>query len=238
MLLAQAPGAFDAIFVVSGAFAIVGLGVLLFFVQNRSSDAVAASRPLTFRAVGALLGIREFRTLVILGCVLGLVTVSDAFVYLVVQRRANLNPSLFPLLPVAMTSAYLLLAIPAGRLADSLGRARVFLGGYAALAAAYAVLAWPGASAVAPFVSLPLLGTFYAATDGVLMAMASHTLPPERLTTGLALLTTATALARLLASTFFGVVWSWRGPEQAMLFFLCGVTAMLAVAAVALRVRP
>jgi len=236
-LLSKAPAAFDAVFAVSVAFAVVGLGVLLFFVKNRRGDEGEAPAAASFRAASTLLGIPEFRTLVLLGSVLSLATVSDAFVYLVVQRRANLDPSLFPLLPVAMALAYLVLAIPAGRLADGLGRARVFLGGYGALAAAYALLAWPSAGSIALFLSLPLLGAHYAATDGVLMAMASRTLPPERLTAGLALLTTGTTLARLLASTLFGAAWSWRGPQSAIVFFLCGLTAAVAVAAVALRAR-
>jgi MFS family permease len=131
----------------------------------------------------------------------------------------------------------LLLAVPAGRLADGLGRARVFLGGYGALAAAYALLAWPSSDSVALFLSLPLLGAYYAATDGVLMAMATQTLPPDRLTAGLAILTTGTALARLGGSSLFGAAWSWRGPEQAVIFFLCALISATAVAAVALRVR-
>jgi MFS family permease len=238
-LLAKMPGAFDAIFAVSVAFAVVGLGVLLFFVRNRAGDPSASPRAATnLRAATALLVAPEFRTLMVLGSLLSLVTISDAFVYLVVQRRANLDPSLFPLLPVAMVVVYLVLAIPAGRLADGVGRARVFLGGYVALTAAYALLAWPRSSSVTLFLSLPLVGTYYAATDGVLMAMASQTLPPEHLTAGLALLTTGTALARLLGSTLFGAAWSWRGPEAAVLFFLVGLLAATAVAAVTLRRRP
>lgn len=238
VLLARAPAAFDAVFAVSLAFGIVGLGVLLFFVQNRGGEMSTPARAGgSLRAASALLAIREFRTLVLLASLLSLATVSDAFVYLVVQRRADLDPSLFPLLPVAMTIAYLLLAIPAGRLADGLGRARIFLGGYIALAAAYALLAWPSANTAALFLSLPLLGTYYAATDGVLMALASQTLPPERLTTGMALLTTGTVLARLLASTIFGAVWSWRGPESAVVVFLCALAVALVVAAIGLRAR-
>jgi MFS family permease len=237
VLLARVPAAFDAVFVVSLAFGIVGLGVLLFFVRDHGGELSTPAAARDLRAAWALLGIREFRTLVVLGSLLSLATVSDAFVYLVVQRRADLDPSRFPLLPVAMTLAYLVLAIPLGRLADSRGRARVFLGGYGALAAAYALLAWPNASSAALFLSLPLLGTYYAATDGVLMALASQTLPPERLTTGMALLATGTVLARLLASTVFGAVWSWRGPESAVMCFLCALILALVVAGVGLRAR-
>jgi MFS family permease len=47
-----------------------------------------------------------------------------------------MSPSLFPLLYVATALTYLLLAIPAGRLGDRIGRGRVFLLGHGLLAAA------------------------------------------------------------------------------------------------------
>ncbi len=237
-LLSLAPAAFDAIFVVSFAFAIAGLGVLLLFVENRGTDAgAAATDGGSWRTVVGLLRIPAFRTLVFVGSLLSLSTVSDAFVYLLVQRRANLAPHLFPLLPVAVALTYLVLAIPAGRLADGFGRARVLLAGYGALAAAYVLLVWPDAGSGALLSSLLLFGGYYAATDGVLMAMASRTLPSERLTSGLAVLTTGMALARLLGSILFGAAWTWRGPEGAVVLFLGALTAALAAAAMALRTR-
>jgi len=237
-LLARAPAAFDAIFAASAAFAAVGLGVLLFFVEDRGGQGGAApAAAVGLRAATELLAAPGFRILVVTGCILSLTTISDAFIYLVVQRRANLDPSWFPLLPVAMVVSYLALSIPAGRLADRIGRARVFLAGYGALTAAYVLLAWPSTRPVAPFLSLPLVGAYYASTDGVLMAMASQTLPAERLTAGLALLTTGTTLGRLLASLLFGAAWSRRGPEDAVLLFLCALVAATVVAAFALRER-
>jgi hypothetical protein len=237
-LLARAAGAFDAIFVVSFAFAVAGVGALLLFVENPAAEApAAAAGAASWRTAVELLGIPAFRTLVLVGCALALATISDAFVYLVVQRRASLAPYLFPLLPVAVALTYLVLAIPAGRAADAFGRARVLLSGYGALAAAYVLLAWPEASAAALLASLLLVGAYYAATDGVLMAMASRTLPPERMTSGLALLTTGTVLARLLGSILFGAAWTWRGPEGAVVLFFCGLAAAVAGAAAALRTR-
>ena len=55
---------------------------------------------------------------------------------------------------------------------------------------------------------LILLGTYYAATDGVLMALASATVPEHLRGSGLALLVTATSLAKLVASIAFGALWT------------------------------
>ena len=52
--------------------------------------------------------------------------------------------------------------------------------------------------------TLGLLGAYYAATDGVLMALGSAVVPDEVRGSGLALLGSATSVARLFASVAFG----------------------------------
>jgi MFS family permease len=104
-------------------------------------------------------------------------TMSDAFVYLVLQRQMNFAVGSFPLLYVLTSLGYLMLAIPAGLLADRMGRFRVFAGGYAALVVLYAVLTMAPATLATLFVSLLLLSVYYAATEGVLMALAGVVVP-------------------------------------------------------------
>src|SRR6185503_13723163 len=147
-------------------FATLGLAVLVVLVPNRrTSSGVARQR------IGALLrqiGGRRLRRPLVVAALLGLCTIGDSFLYLTIQDRDGFGVMVFPLLFVGTNAAYLALAIPMGRLADRVGRARVFVAGHVALLLAYltAAASWHGtASAV---VSLLLLGTFYAATDGVL----------------------------------------------------------------------
>jgi len=85
-------------------------------------------------------------------------------------------------------------------------------------------------------VVLALLGTYYAATDGVLMAMGSKYVPEELRGSGLALLGTATSITRLLASVLFGVLWTWLGLEVALTLFATGLIAAMALAVRGLRV--
>jgi MFS family permease len=68
------------------------------------------------------------------------------------------------------------------------------------------------------------MGLYYAATDGVLAALASAILPEEWRTTGLAILTTGTSLARLIASLGYGALWTYLGPTQALTLFLGGLS--------------
>ena len=75
----------------------------------------------------------------------------------------------------------MLLAAPAGRLADRVGRGRVMLGGYVPPARRLRDRCCGRPSGTpALFVVLFLLGAYYAATDGVLMAFGSAHVPPRR----------------------------------------------------------
>ena len=82
---------------------------------------------------------------------------------------------------------------------------------------------------------LALLGTYYAATDGVLMAMGSMHVPEAMRGSGLALLGTATSVARLFASLVFGGLWTWLGLETAIAVFAVALVAAMLVGARSLR---
>ena len=233
-LLAVMVDPFEAVFVLSFLFAVVGLAILLLFVRNRPVQMPGAPR-LTLRQAGSILHVRPFRSLVAVGTLLGLVTVSDGFMYLALEQRDVIPMSAFPLLYVGTALVYMVLAVPVGRLADAIGRRRVFLAGYVLLLGAYGFLLvdLPGALTV-PLVLL-LFGTYYAATDGVLPALASTTVAPATRATGLAVLATGTGAARLVASLAVGAVWTLAGLEAAFVLFAGMLTVALVVAALVLR---
>jgi MFS family permease len=229
VLLARNPNGFDAIFVVSFCAALVGLGVLVLFVENRAATSPVRPPAIAREAVSRLLMARPFRALMIAGAALSVLTMSDGFLYLAWQRRLDIQVGFFPLLFVATSLVYLTLAVPAGRLADRVGRGRVFLAGYALLPLVYLTLLTPITGYVMLATALLLFGAYYAATDGVLMAMASAVLPAELRTTGIAVLTTVVSLCRLVASVAFGVLWTWSGIQMASLLFAVGLAAALAL---------
>jgi MFS family permease len=230
-LLLLTPGAYDVVFIVSFCFAIVGVAVIALLVERPAESAPAAdSPPVTSRIVGQLLARQDFRALVLVSAALALTTLSDSFIFLTLQRRFDFSLSLFPLLYVGVALVYMVLAIPTGRLADRLGRRTVFLAGYGLLAVLYGLLLVPGLPPALSLGLLLLLGLYYAATDGVLAALASAMLPEQWRTTGLAVMTTGTGLARLLASLGYGALWTYLGPGPALTIFLLGlsITVLLA----------
>ncbi|WP_327291442.1 MFS transporter [Streptomyces sp. NBC_01198] len=240
LILRQAADGYDAVFTVSFCVAAVGVLVLLLFVPSRARKPAAppagepAERP-SLRAAVALLGRRELRGLALCAVALGLATVSDSFVYLMLQRRLGVPDRWFALLPLGTAAAFLLLAVPLGRWADRVGRWRVFVGGHLALLLAYALLLTQLHSGVLPYAVLALHGTFYAATDGVLMAAAAGSVPEALRSSGLALVQTGQAAARFCCSIAFGAAWTAFGDRSAL---AGAAVALLVSVGLSVRLRP
>ena len=236
-ILAIAPLAFHSLFLVSFCFAIIGVGILVLFVDPQkakpeAADAEEQDRAPSLRSAFGLLRVARYRSLLIAGGALSLATASDAFIFLSLQEKLDLGTSMFPLLFVGSSAMYMVLAVPMGRLADRVGRGRVLIGGYVLLVAVYAALLLPIAGWVLLVAVLGLLGAYYAATDGVLMALGSAVVPDEVRGSGLALLGTATSIARLVASLLFGALWTLWGIHTAVVCFGVALLAAIALAAV------
>ncbi|HEY1276630.1 MAG TPA: MFS transporter [Thermoleophilaceae bacterium] len=239
-ILAIAPVAFHSIFLVSFCFAILGLGILTLFVEPKpvAREAAAPARPPSLRGSFRLVRIPRFRALLIAGGALSLATASDAFLFLALKEDLELGTSLFPLLFVGSASVYMVLAVPMGRLADRVGRGRVFLAGYVLLLGVYAAVLSPVAGWAVVVAALAMLGAYYAATDGVLMALGSSVVPQDVRGSGLALLRTSTSIARLFASLAFGALWTLWGMNVAIVCFGAALAAATVLAAVVLVRTP
>ncbi|MEW1589087.1 MFS transporter [Micromonospora vinacea] len=230
---------YDAVFVTSFCIAALAVVVLVLFVRERPPGEAANGKTADGTAVDGktvdgtavdgsgdpTVSVREAfgllrggpaRRLVLAAAMLGLATIGDGFVYLLLQRREDLGLRWFPLLAVGTSLAYLLLAAPLGILADRIGRLPVVIGGYTALGATYLLLAGPVDGWPLIALTLALYGAFYAATDGVLIALAGPVLPARLRTTGIALVQTGQALAYLVSSVLFGLAWQAWGPENAV----------------------
>ncbi|MFT4287703.1 MFS transporter [Nocardioides sp.] len=215
------PDGYHTVLVVSLGFAVLGVVVLALYVPRDAGGVVRPPEPIHWRAA---LTPGLLRLLGVAG-VLGLLTVGDGFVYLALLDSAGFAATWFPILYVGTNLAYLALAVPLGRLSDRVGRPRVLVLGHLLLAGSY-LASCAAASTAGVLVALALLGAFYAATDGVLAAVAAGTVPAELRTSGIACAQTVVALARMGASVGFGVLWFTIGPHRALVL----VAAAVAVA--------
>ncbi|TWP54075.1 MFS transporter [Lentzea tibetensis] len=214
-LLWTVAGGYDAVFFTSFCFAVLGVVLLVLFVRDKR-EAVPAKAAVSMRAAVGLLRDRSLRRVCLWAVALGLVTVGDGFVFLLLQSRLEIPAAYVALLPLGTAGVYLLLAVPIGLVADRVGRWRMFLCGHLALLLAYAALL----GAVDGFLLLGFVvlahGAFYAATDGVLMAAAGPLVPSALRTSGLAVLQTGQAVARLCSSVLFGALWTGFGQGVAI----------------------
>ncbi len=236
-VLAAAGQGFDAVFATSFCIAAMGVVILVLFVNDHHSGSppvVSDNPPATAVSPRAALGLLRqsgVRRLLLAACLLGLATIGDGFVYLLLQRSENLAIGWFPLFAVGTSGVYLLSAAPLGALADRIGRVPMLLGGHAALITVYLLLFGPLSGWLLIGVTLVLYGVFYATTDGILMALAGPVLPEQLRTTGIALIQSGQALAYLASSVLFGAAWQIWGPSGASrMAAAAALIAMLATA--------
>lgn len=249
-VLVVVPEGYRVVFVVSLAAAVLGVAVLSLLVPNKKlhevRDADGSTRTTDQPPVPAVsvqakprprirdLGRGQLGRVLIAAGMLSLLTVGDGFIYLALMNHGNLDIVWFPLLFVGSNAMFLILAVPFGKLADRTSRSTMFVMGHVALAASYICAAFSGSMA-SVVLSLALLGAFYAATDGVLAALAGQLSPSDSTSTGIGAAQTVVAVARLIAATGFGLLWVIFGASKALLVVAVILVLLVPVALKILR---
>jgi MFS family permease len=230
-ILLAAPARFDAVFFVSTLFAFLGLAVLVLTVQGKPWRAPREGTPPSLRKAAGLLRDQRFALLVLAAGVLSLTSVSDALIYVGLQRKIDFAPAFFPLLYVVTAVSFMVLAIPIGRLADRIGRVPVLLAGFALLFIDYGALLLTSLGYVGLIISLIALGAYFACSEGVLTAVAGAVLPVDLQASGIGMLVTVVSVGNLLSSLAFGALWVTIGLHDAVLVFAAALALALLIAA-------
>lgn len=234
-ILLLIPDGYQTIWVASLSFAVIGVVLLALLVPDIRSRA-KADPTLRPRHAWKSMTTGPMRRVLAAAGILGLLTIGDGFVYLVLQARSDFAAQWFPLLYVGTNLAFVILAVPLGRLSDRVGRARVFVFGHVGLLGAYVIAVLPMADLAATLLCLLFLGAFYAATDGVLAALAAQLSPPQARGTGIAAAQTVVAITRFVSAAGFGILWYSLGREPSMLIIAGAL--VIAIPVVTLLLRP
>ena len=134
---------------------------------------------------------------------------SDTFLILR-AKDLGLSLSVVILMYVLYNAAYSLLSLPAGIVADRIGKRRLVTGGFFVYGLVYMGFALVGqGSAVWPL--FLVYGVYMAFTDGQARAMVAELSPEERRGTFLGLYHTGIGLMALAASVIAGVLWDVVG---------------------------
>jgi MFS family permease len=240
-VLSIVPNGFHSVFVLSIVFAIVGVAILALIVPDvrpRRQAAIEAGVADVSRAprfsLRALITPALARLLVA-AAILGLLSIGETYVFFELQSRDNLALKYYALMVVGMNLAYLMLAIPLGRLADRIGRWKVFVGGYVALLLAYLGAGGRLSGTAVTIGCLALLGAYYASTDGVLAAIAGRCVDPAVRASGIATAQTVFAVATFGSSLGFAFLWANFGRAHALVATAVALAVVIPVAALLLR---
>jgi MFS family permease len=193
-----------------------------------------------------------FMRLVVVAVLLNTFTLSDGLFYLSVQQQLNIPNYTVALMFGIAAVSFMLSAYLFGKKADNQGIGFIFSWAYGGLLFIYIAwtiflnlnntthttintitneyffnfklsdLSEYYRYGIAILVTL-LIGLFYGATDGVLIAALAKECPRQYLTSGLALYTTLLSLAKFLSSLLYGWIWQIYGTTTAFVCFTLGL---------------
>jgi MFS family permease len=254
LVLRAVPGAYRTVFWIAMIPAVVAVLVIVFFIRERRrprAGAVAggsetgggtAVGPAGGTAVLAVESRRLWQRLKRLrGPLLNYVVVTGLFalgnssdVFLIL-RAQNLGvvAVLIPVLYMVYNLVYSGLSIPAGMMADRIGRRKVALLGYLVFALAYAGMALAG-SAIAAWGMFLVYGVYMGIADGNGRAFLAELSPADRKATAFGVYHSVVGFMTLPASVIAGLLWDRVSPAAP--FWMGAGTALLAAALLVLLV--
>jgi MFS family permease len=156
---------------------------------------------------------------------------SDAFIILRAQERGLSIAGIFAML-IAFNFVYTVIALPAGKLSDRVGRRRVIIAGWALYVLTYLGLA-VARSAVHIVVLYVMYGAYYGLSYGTAKAMVADFVPSAVRGMAFGTYNAVLGLTDLPASLIAGILWSgagtWKGFGPSAPFFFGAAMAFLAL---------
>ena len=204
------PGAsYRVLFFIAGVVAAIPLAIIAVFV--REQRAPVKKQPLSLHVLrGPFAGFLAVMLLFTLG------NSSDAFLILRAQS-VGVPVALIPIVYAVFNLVSAIAAIPAGRLADRVGRRRVIGYGWGV----YALVYLGFALATAPWMIWGLYafyGLFYALTEGSAKALVAELVPDASRGAAYGLYSAAIGVMALPASVIAGVLWDRISPAAPFAF--------------------
>jgi MFS family permease len=173
---------------------------------------------------------RRFWVFLAMAVLFGLGNASDAFLIL---RARVVGLSVAAVLGMMLTFnlVYSLVAAPAGRLSDRIGRRAMLIGGWSFYALVYLGF-WRVSAGWQAWGLMLLYGFYYGLTEGSLRAYVADLVPPAYRGRAYGILHTALGVVAFPASLIAGLLWQgaggWRGFGPGAPFLFGAIMALLA----------
>lgn len=224
-LWADHPTKYREVFLIAGAIAAIPLILIGLFVRERRGE--VKKQPISFAVLkGPFAGFLAVMLLFTLG------NSSDAFLILRAQN-AGVAVVMIPIVYALFNLVSALAAIPAGQLADLIGRRRVISYGWAVYAITYLGFALASSEWMI-WALYAFYGLFYTLTEGSGKALVAELVPSANRGGAYGLYNAAVGVMALPASLIAGALWTVVSPAAPFAFG----AAMAFLALVALRFVP
>jgi MFS family permease len=228
VVLTASPGAYRTVFLLSVIPGVIAVLVIALFIRERRASSRVRVVDFQPAEAGAARAAGDPTHLVrkvaqrvktlrgpLLNYVLitGLFSVGNSSDVFLILRAQNLGvvAALIPVMYLVYNLVYSGLSIPAGLLADRLGRRHVAVVGYLVFALAYAVMALVG-SAAGAWCGFLVYGVYMAVADGNGRALLAQMSPSDRRATAFGAYHGVVGLAALPASVVAGLLWDHVSP--------------------------
>ncbi|MEK7478610.1 MAG: MFS transporter, partial [Patescibacteria group bacterium] len=156
---------------------------------------------------------REFKLFILSIFIFGLGEMPIALT-LLKSKEIGLDGFSIPLMYLISNLAFVLFAIPAGRISDKIGERKILILGFLAAIIAYVNLA-VFSNLYFVVLGFIFIGIYSAMTDGVERALASKLVVHEKLAAGQGFLNAAVGISSLLSSLIGGGIWTIFGSGPA-----------------------
>lgn len=196
--------------------ALIAVAVLVIYVREPETTSQPKARVALTRASLLALG-RPFWGVVLLGAVLTLARVSEAFLILK-AGDVGLLIGMAPVVLILFNLVYALSAWPVGMLSDRIGQRGLLLAGFGLLVLADLLLAFAG-SVQMMLLGVAIWGLHMGMTQGLLAAAVARHAPSHMRATAFGAFNLVTGFALLIGNAIAGGLWSLVGPAAT---FGCG----------------
>lgn len=196
--------------------ALIAVAVLVIYVREPETASPPKARVALTRASLLALG-RPFWGVVLLGAVLTLARVSEAFLILK-AGDVGLLIGMAPVVLILFNLVYALSAWPVGMLSDRIGQRGLLLAGFGFLVLADLLLAFAG-SVQMVLLGVAIWGLHMGMTQGLLAAAVARHAPAPMRATAFGAFHLVTGFALLAGNAIAGGLWSLVGPAAT---FGCG----------------
>ncbi|PIR17686.1 MAG: MFS transporter [Deltaproteobacteria bacterium CG11_big_fil_rev_8_21_14_0_20_49_13] len=213
ILLAIFSDSYRTIFLFSAIPAFLAVAVIIFAVkENRTSEPRSftngSKASLSFKGLSS--------PFILLLVIIGIFTIgnsSDAFLLLRAQN-VGVTTMHVPLVWLFFNLVYTLVAIPAGKWSDKVGRRRVILTGFGIYALSYLGFAFASMWWHIWFL-FGIYGCYYGMTEGVIRAYIADVVPASNRATSYGVYSFVTGILLFPANLLTGLIWKYAGPSAA-----------------------